>query len=63
MIWSFWWMSLERLRESLRWTVDGGAKELTESTFCEELLREGLLRKLAARCQYGSSFLEREIWW
>lgn len=50
MIWSFWWMSLEWLRESLLWTVDGGAKELTVSMFCEELLREGLLRKLAVLC-------------
>ena len=46
MIWSFWWMSLEWLRESLRWTVDGGANESTRSTFCVELLREGFLRGL-----------------
>lgn len=40
-------MSLELLRELLRWTELGGAKEATFSRFCDELEREGLLRKLA----------------
>jgi hypothetical protein len=50
MILSFWLMSLELLRESLRWTDDGGAKEPAASRFCDELLREGLLRKFAVQC-------------
>jgi hypothetical protein len=40
-------ISLELLRESLRWTDDGGAKEPAASRFCEEFVREGLLRKWA----------------
>lgn len=48
MILSFWLMSFELLRELLRCTELGGAKEATFSRFCEELLREDALRKLAA---------------
>jgi hypothetical protein len=44
---SFWWMSLELFRELLRWIEEGGANEPELSRFCDELLREGLLRKLA----------------
>jgi hypothetical protein len=47
MILSFWLMSLELLRESLRWTDEGGANDPADSRFCEELVREGLLRKCA----------------
>ena len=50
MILSFWWMSFELFRELLRWTELGGAKDATFSRFCEELERDGLLRKLAAKC-------------
>jgi len=51
MILSFWLMSFELLRESLRWMDEGGAKEPAVSRFCEEFEREGLLRKLADDCQ------------
>jgi hypothetical protein len=47
MILSFWLMSLELLRESLRWIDDGGAKDPAASRFCDELVREGLPRKFA----------------
>jgi hypothetical protein len=40
-------MSLELLRESLRWIDEGGAKDPAASRFCEEFVREGLLRKCA----------------
>jgi hypothetical protein len=43
-------MSFELFRELLRWTELGGANEATLSRFCDELLREGLLRKLAVMC-------------
>lgn len=49
MILSFWWMSFELFRESLRLTELGGAKDATFSRFWDELVRDGLLRKLAAR--------------
>lgn len=49
MILSFWLMSLELLRELLRWTELGGANEATFSRFCDELLREDALRKLAGK--------------
>lgn len=48
MILSFWLISLELLRESLRWIDEGGAKDPAASRFCDELLREGFLRKFAA---------------
>lgn len=48
MILSFWWMSLEWLRESLRWIDEGGAKDPAVSRFWEEPVRDGPFRKLAA---------------
>lgn len=54
MILSFWRMSFELFRELLRWMELGGAKDAAAfSRFCEELLREGMLRKLAVDSQKG----------
>jgi hypothetical protein len=44
-------MSLELFLELLRWIDEGGANEAELSKLCDELLREGLLRKLARTCQ------------
>lgn len=59
MILSFWWMSLELFRELLRWIEEGGANDPPLSRLCDELLREGLLRKLAMPCQLLLRCIER----